>query len=187
MQHKIFITTLFFLISHFFLSAQPVYFTRSGHIQFFSQTPLEDIKANNKKVYSSLNTQTGALQFLLKVSQFQFKYSAMRDHFNDEDYMDSQKFPTAEFKGKITDLSSINFTVNGTYSASIEGSLTMHGVAKTIRTTASFQVNNNQITGVATFPVKLEDYDIKVPKIVFKKIAETVNVTVNCIYAPYKK
>jgi polyisoprenoid-binding protein YceI len=174
------------LFYHPFLTAQPLFFTRTGSIQFFSKTPLEDIKAVNTKVYSTLNTQTGTLQFLVQIPQFDFKYSAMKDHFNDEDYMDSKKYPTAEFKGKIMDMSIVDFTKNGTYSLQIEGPLTMHGVTKTIRTLASIAVNNGQVTGVATFPVRLEDYNIKVPKIVFKKIAEVVEITVKCLYLPYK-
>jgi polyisoprenoid-binding protein YceI len=110
----------------------------------------------------------------------------MKDHFNDEDYMDSKKYPTAEFKGKITDISVIDFTKKGTYNVQIEGALTIHGVTKTMSTPASITVNEGQINGIATFPVRLEDHNIKVPKIVFKKIAEVIEVTVNSVYLPYK-
>lgn len=167
--------------------AQPLYVARNGNIQFFSSTPIEDIKAINKKVYSSLNTKDGVLQFLVTINQFEFKKSAMQEHFNDEDYMNSEKYPRSEFKGKITNLSAIDFSKNGTYAASIEGQLLMHGVTRTVKMNGNLTVNNGKITGTAKFPVRLEDYDIKVPKIVFKKIAEEVEVTVNCEYLPYKK
>jgi polyisoprenoid-binding protein YceI len=185
MTYRIFFLTLS-LFSYTSLSAQSVFFTRTGNIQFFSQTPLEDIKATNKKVYSSLNTETGSLQFLVQINQFEFKYSAMRDHFNEEEYMDSKKYPVAEFKGKITNLSSMDLTKNDMYSAVVEGQLTMHGVTQPVRAAASLTVNNSQIIGVAKFYVRLEDYTIKVPKIVFKKIAEVVEVTVNATYLPFK-
>ena len=167
--------------------AQPMYVARNGNIQFFSTTPIEDIKAINKKVYSSLNTRDGVIQFLVIINQFQFKRSAMQDHFNDEDYMDSEKYPRSEFKGNITNLSEIDFSKNGTYVANIEGQLSMHGVTRTIKMNGNFTVNNGKFTGTSKFPVRLEDYNIKVPKIVFKKIAEEVEVTVNCQYLPYKK
>jgi polyisoprenoid-binding protein YceI len=185
MQHKL-ITLFVAVILHSVVFSQPLFITRTGSIQFFSKTPLEDIKAVNKNVYSSLNTATGALQFLVQIPKFEFRYSAMRNHFNDEDYMDSKKYPTADFKGKITDLSTVDFTKNGSYNVNIEGSLTIHGVTKTIKTPASITVNNGQITGTSTFSVKIEEYNIVPPKIMFKKIAEIVDVTVNCIYTPYK-
>lgn len=167
--------------------AQPLFVARNGNIQFFSTTPIEDIKAINKKVYSSLNTKDGVLQFLVTINQFQFKRAAMQDHFNDEDYMNSEKYPRSEFKGTITNLSEIDFSKNGTYVAHVEGQLSMHGVTRTIKMNANLTINNGKITGTAKFPVRLEDYAIKVPKIVFKKIAEEVEVTVNCQYQPYKK
>lgn len=167
--------------------AQPLYVARDGNIQFFSATPIEDIKAVNKKVYSSLNTQDGVLQFLVLIDQFQFKRAAMQRHFNDEDYMHSEKYPRSEFKGTITNLSEIDFSKNGTYTANVEGQLSMHGVIRQVKMNASLIVNNGKITGTAKFPIRLEDYNVKVPKIVIKKIAEIVEVTVNCLYQPYKK
>lgn len=166
---------------------QPLYVARNGNIQFFSATPIEDIKAVNKKVYSSLNTKDGVLQFLVMIDQFQFKRAAMQRHFNDEDYMHSEKYPRSEFKGTITNISAIDFSNNGTYTANVEGQLSMHGVTRTVKMNTSLIVNNGKITGTAKFPVRLEEYNIRVPKIVIKKIAEEVEVTVNCQYLPYKK
>lgn len=165
---------------------QSVYVTRSGQVSFFSKTPVEDIKATNKKVYSTINTETGALQFLLKIMDFEFKYSAMQDHFNDEDYMHSAKYPNALFKGVLLNKDSVDFNKPGTYSSLVDGELTMHGVTNKVKTRATLVVCNGQITGTAVFNVKLVDYQIKVPQIVFKKIAEVIEVRVSCIYQPYK-
>ena len=166
--------------------AQPVLITKNGSIQFFSATPIEDIKAINNKVYSSLNIETGSLQFLATIKYFEFKRSAMQKHFNDEDYMHSEKYPTSAFKGSIIDKESVDFTKDGSYSAIIEGDLNMHGVTRKIKTKAIFDIRNGLIAAQATFPVRLEDYNIKVPRIVIKKIAEVVEVTVSCQYQPSK-
>ena len=184
------ITRFFFVV--FFMGvmalsiAQPVLITKSGSIQFFSATPIEDIKAVNNKVYSSLNTQTGMLQFLATIKNFEFKRSAMQEHFNDEDYMHSEKYPTAAFKGNIIDKESVDFTKDGTYSATVEGDLNMHGVTRKIKTKATFDIRNGLISANAVFPVRLEDYKINVPKIVIKKIAEVIDVTINCQYQSSK-
>jgi polyisoprenoid-binding protein YceI len=166
----------------FGLNAQPVYLTRTGKILFFSETPLEDVKAVNNKVYSSLNIQTRLLQFLVTIKNFEFKRDAMQRHFNDEDYMHSEKYPTASFKGTILNRETIDFSKNGKVTAQIEGELNMHGVTKMVKTTAIFLVQNGKIDASATFNVRLEDYKIKVPKIVFKKIAEEIKIDVVCQY-----
>ena len=41
------------------LTAQDKYFTRDGHIDFFSSTTIEDIKANNNKITCVLDAETG--------------------------------------------------------------------------------------------------------------------------------
>jgi polyisoprenoid-binding protein YceI len=178
------------IILLFFLSVvsygQSLHVTRDGQISFFSKTPLEDIKAVNKKVYSTINTETGAVQFLLKIMDFEFKYSAMQNHFNDEDYMHSVKYPNALFKGVLLNKDSVDFNKPGTYSSLVDGELTMHGVTNRVKARATLVVGNGQITGTAVFNVKLVDYQIKVPQIVFKKIAEVIEVRVNCIYQPFK-
>jgi polyisoprenoid-binding protein YceI len=181
MQHKL-ITLFVAVLLHSAVVSQPLFITRTGNIQFFSATPIEDIKAVNDKVYSSLNTQTGMLQFLATIRNFEFKRSAMQEHFNDEDYMYSEKYPTAAFKGNILNKEAVDFTKDGSYSAIIEGDLNMHGVTNRIKTKATFDVRNGMISANAVFPVRLEDYKIKVPKIVIKKIAEVVEVTVSCQY-----
>jgi polyisoprenoid-binding protein YceI len=168
------------------VSAQSLYFTKSGQINFFSETPIEDIKAVNKKVYSIINTETGAIQFTLKMKDFEFKYDAMQQHFNDEDYMDSEKYPTSAFKGIMVNREAILFTKNGSYTAIVDGELTMHGVTRPVKTNATIQVENGKISGKASFLIKLEEFNIKVPKIVIKKIAELVEVTVHCRYEVYK-
>ena len=182
---KPFVTFVFLFFCHT-LVAQSVYLTRNGQISFFSKTPLEDIKALNKNVYSTINTETGAVQFLLKITDFEFKYSAMQQHFNDEDYMYSEKYPNALFKGKIVNKDSVDFSRPGKYSAVVDGELTMHGVTNKVKTTVAFVVNPGQFSGTSVFNVKLEDYKIKVPKIVFNKVAEVVEVRVTCTYQPYK-
>jgi len=97
----------------FFASAQVRYYTKNAKINFFSETPLEDIDASNNSSVSVLDTQSGSLQFSLLVKGFEFKNEEMQEHFND-DYMESDKFPKAEFKGTLINNSSVNYKKSGT-------------------------------------------------------------------------
>src|SRR5947208_15097458 len=81
------------------------YITRNGNISFYSHTPLEDVKAQNNEAVSVLNAATGDLEFKVAVKSFHFVKTAMEDHFNNDDYMASEKYPMAGFKGKITGIS----------------------------------------------------------------------------------
>ena len=55
------------------LHAQKLFFTRSGHVDFFSSTPMENIKAKNDKVTSIVNVTTGDIEFSVLIMAFQFE------------------------------------------------------------------------------------------------------------------
>ena len=75
---------------------------------FYSETPMETIKADNKQVNSALDSQTGDFVFKVLIKSFVFEKALMQEHFN-ENYMESDKFPNATFQGKVTNISSIDF------------------------------------------------------------------------------
>jgi polyisoprenoid-binding protein YceI len=169
-------------LSLFQLQAQDNYITRNGQISFFSTTPLEDIKAINNEVASVINRSSGSVQFIVLIKSFQFRKAAMQDHFNGKDYMDSDRYPKAELKGTISNISTVDFTKDGTYPVTVEGTLSMHGVSNKIKVPGNIIVKGGNISTTAVFTIHLVDYKISVPTIVSKKVAEKVEVTVNCNY-----
>ncbi len=175
----LFILTLLTIID-LSITAQKVY-TKNGSISFFSKAPLENISAVNNQVMSTLSLPGGELQFSVLINAFHFKKSQMEEHFN-ENYMESNKYPKAIFKGKINELSKMNVTSDGSYPVQVSGEITIHGVTKTITASGIITVKSAVITAKSTFPVKLADHNISIPKIVKSNIAEVIDVTVTCTY-----
>lgn len=165
--------------------AQDKYFTKTGKIEFYSKAPMEDIEAKNKTVAAILDTQTGALQFSVLMKGFEFPKALMQEHFN-ENYVESNKFPKAEFKGTITNNSTITYTKDGTYPAQVNGKLTIHGVTKDVKTTGTIKVDDGKIDASSVFNVLVSDYKIKIPSVVKDKISNTIKVTVDCRLEPLK-
>jgi polyisoprenoid-binding protein YceI len=163
------------------LHAQNNYITRNGYIKFYSHTPIEDIEAENNHVGSILNTTTGEIVFTLKMTDFNFEKKLMQRHFNDN-YVESDKFPTATFKGFITDNDKIDYSSPGTYQVDVSGELTIHGVSRTIETGGTIEITDIGPRAFSEFIVKPADYEIKIPKIVRNKIAEEMEVTVKMSY-----
>jgi polyisoprenoid-binding protein YceI len=91
--------------------------------------------------------------------------------------MHSDKFPKSTFSGKVTNLSSINFSKDGTYPATVSGKLTIHGVTKDVTEKGEIVVKGNSATLKSKFNVALADYDIKNDKL--QNISNTIEVTVN--------
>lgn len=175
-----------FCLAFFHVHAQENYLTRNGQIRFFSATPLEDIKAINNEVASVINRKTGSIQFVVLIKSFQFRKAAMQDHFNGKDYMDSDRYPKAELKGSIASISNVDFSKDGSYPVTVEGNLSMHGVTQPIKLPGTIQIKNGIVSASAVFRIRLADYQISVPSIVSQKVAEKVEVTVQCSYTPYQ-
>jgi polyisoprenoid-binding protein YceI len=156
------------------LTAQEKYYTKSGKISFESSVPtFEEVKATNTKVTAVFKSSTGEIAALALVKGFRFKIALMEEHFN-ENYAESSKFPKAKFSGKI-----LNYSpdiLKNDSSIKIKGSLTFHGITNVIEIPAKVEIKNGTILLLAKFTLKPEDFGIKIPKIVRKKIAERVDV-----------
>lgn len=169
------------LVSVYLDCTAQLYFTKNGHIYFFSSTLLEDIKADNNQVISIINTSTGEIQFSVLNNAFHFKKALMEEHFN-EDYIESTRYPKSTFKGTIDNLKDINLDNDGIYNVTVSGSLNIHGVTKTISAPGKLTIRSGSIRAGSVFKIKPKDYNIKIPATVKNNIAETVELTVTCNY-----
>jgi hypothetical protein len=177
------LSVLFFLLTIAFAVNAQKYMTRNGYIGFFSHTPMEDIKGDNNQVSGVLDISTGEMVFQALIKSFHFDRALMEEHFN-ENYMESDKIPKTTFKGKITNLSSVNFSKNGTYEITVEGDLMIHDVTNRITTKGTLEVVDGGINANSKFKIVPEDYKISIPGVVREKINKDLEVTVTMKYAP---
>ena len=161
-------------------SSCAVYISDKSHVRFFSQAPLEDIEATSTKLRAALNLETGMLLFIIPINSFEFEKQLMQKHFNNQ-YLESDKYPEARFEGKFT---GAPIELNGSKEALFDGLLTIHGETKKVSGNAMLQKDGKIIHGKSTFLVRLEDYKIKVPRMVIKNIAEEVEVTIQVDFIP---
>ena len=177
MKRTLLITFVFF---SGYAVAQQRYFAEKAAISFFSDGVVEDIIAKNEKVTSIFDVVNGEVAYLLSIKDFQFPNKLMQVHFN-EKYLESEKFPKSSFQGKITGL---NIAAGGKQNVKAVGKLTIHGVAKNVEVPGTIEVNGNRLKLETKFMVKLLDYNIKVPQIVYQNIAQEIEVSVDFTYRP---
>jgi len=159
------------------------FFTKNGKISFFSKTSLENIEAVNNQVVSVFNNRNGEMAFSVLINGFLFKKSLMQEHFN-ENYMESEKYPKAGFKGTVADMGKIDFIKDGTYAVSVTGDLTIHGITNKITVPGTITVKGGNISAETTFKVFPQDYKIVVPKLVENNISKSIEIKVDCNYTP---
>ena len=157
------------------------YFTKNGKISFYSKTTMENIDAVNNQVVSVLNSKTGVMQFSVQVTGFLFKKALMQEHFNG-DYLESDKYPKATFKGTIADISKVDFSKDGNYTVSVTGSLNVHNVANQVTVPGTISIVGGKLSATATFNVLVADYKIDIPGAVRNNISKSIEIKVDCNY-----
>lgn len=154
------------------------YMTHDGAVTFYSHAAIEDITAANKKVSSVINPATKEIAFSVPIKSFIFRKELMQEHFN-EKYMESEKFPSATFAGNIT---GYDPTLSDVQQVTATGDLTIHGVKRQVSVSGTIQNLADQIRVKTKFIVRLADYNITIPTLLWQNIAEQVEVRVEIVY-----
>ncbi|KQO24885.1 hypothetical protein ASF10_06830 [Flavobacterium sp. Leaf82] len=152
--------------------------TKTGNIKFQASMPsYEEVAAENKSVSAVLEQSTGDFAALVLIKGFRFKVALMEEHFN-ENYMESEKFSKATLKGKIEDFD-ISKITNTPKNFTLKGDLTIHGKTKPVTVIVKISKAANGVNAVGSFEAKPEDFDIEIPSLVRKKIADKIKINYN--------
>lgn len=165
--------------------AQDRYFTKTGKIEFYSKAPLEDITAKNSTVMAVLDKNTGAFQFGVQMKGFEFEKALMQQHFN-SNYVESDKYPSAEFRGVVSNNAAVNYSKDGTYPVKVKGKLTIHNVTKDVEVPGTIKVEGGKVEALSTFNIRLSDYKISIPSPVKDKVSNNIRITVDTKLDPLK-
>jgi len=167
---KLLLSTL--LISSTLLSAQQ-YLTREARLDFDAGSPLEDIVALTESGSAVYDESTGKIGVQVLMTSFQFKRALMQEHFN-ENYVESEKFPKASFKGSYSE-------------GFVAGGLTIHGVTKEISVPARLGKKDGNFVLVTSFDITLADYEVIIPSAVANKISKTASIQVQATLKRFSK
>jgi hypothetical protein len=160
------------------LQAQSKYIDKKGKVIFEATADLfEPVKATNESVTVVLNVETNEIASLALVKSFRFKNSLMEEHFN-ENYIESETYPKATFKGKLLDFKFSDLSKSLT-EVIVEGKVELHGKEKQIRTTLKIGKFGDSIIIQGSFSVTPADFDIEIPSIVKNKIAKEIEVSLD--------
>jgi len=182
----------FFLLFSITISAQK-YYTNTGITEFDgSKAAFEPIKAKNNSSISAINVSNGNIAALIKIKDFEFRLGLMQEHFN-ENYLESYKYPKSTFEGNIelstgsiydgnTEIFNYGLVNENFMDIIIKGQLTIKGVTKDIIATGKIKKIKNDLNLISSFSIKLSDFNIKIPKVVFMKIDEVVKINLNYNY-----
>jgi hypothetical protein len=180
MKYK-FSLILFTLAASTAMAQDKIYKTAEGKISFVSNAPLEIIAAKSGKMEGIIDAGALTFAFSVVIQTFDgFNNGLQKQHFN-ENYLETNKYPTATFSGKI--IEHIDISKPGTYQVRAKGQLNIHGRSKERILRVDLISNGVEIKANASFMVPLIDHQIEVPRIVNQKIAQEIAVTVQATLA----
>jgi len=157
-------------------AAQKIYNTNNGAVIFRSDAPLELISAHSSELRGKLDADKKVFAFSVRINTFSgFNSLLQREHFNDN-YLESDQYPTASFSGKI--IEDIDFSADGIYTVRAKGNLAIHGVVQERIIKSDLVIKKGLISIRSNFTVLLEDHNIAIPKIVHEKLASEIKVDV---------
>ncbi len=163
------------LISINSIEAQSKFIDKKGQISFEASEDLfEPVKASNGSVTAILNTETGEIAALALMKGFRFKNSLMEEHFN-ENYIESETYPKAIFKGKLLDFDYSRLSENET-TVFVDGKIELREKEKHLKTPLSVKKSGDVIIIQGSFILTPADFNIEIPSIVRNKIAKEINV-----------
>lgn len=165
-----------------YLPTTQLYRIKEGRIHFKSEAPLELIEASSTKLKGLIKTTDQTFAFSVANESFEgFNSALQREHFN-ENYMESTRYPNCTFSGKI--IEPVDFTKDGTHTVRAKGKLSVHGVDVERIIKSTLTIKGGVINVQSSFIVPLQDHNITIPKIVYQKIAEEINVELNATLTP---
>ncbi len=159
---KLFIVCIF-LFKSFTLEAQTIYLTKKAHVQFIVISGDKTIEAHNNTVAATFNPATVTIEFTLLMKSFIFTKTEFEDKFNSE-YVDSDNFPKACFKGKITNYEGFDLKSPENVVLTIQGELTIKGISKQLTLTSSVHSKSGNIEGNSEFTIHPADFNINLNK-----------------------
>ncbi|GAB4178189.1 MAG: YceI family protein [Calditrichia bacterium] len=174
------------LLSFLYLFADEFHVDKSSdnRVIFISQAPLESFEGRTNHVdgyiYWEGDKLTGNSQIYMEVDLNSLDTGiGLRNRHMRENYLETQKWPKTWFKGKIIE---VNSTDNDSVMVKVEGTIFIHGVEKPLTTEGTLLLDQNQLSMNTAFEVKLSDFNIKIPKIMFLKLDEVIKLHLNVTF-----
>jgi len=178
------LTILALLLLAIPLSAQKVEYhvdkSADNEVKFISDAPIEDFEGVTDNIDGYLIagqgkwTENSDLYFEVDLRTIDTGIGLRNRHMR-EDYLHTDKYPYAKFNGRIATVSSNG----GSYNVKVSGKMDIHGVTQPMDIEGTISEAGSGMRVKTKFEVKLTDHDIEIPKFMFFKIDETMQLVLD--------
>lgn len=173
-----------FLISLTLTNSDPVvaqlYFSNTGTVNFHSKTGIHSFTGTSHHLTGQINLSTGTIDFYVDLETLDTGNGKRdRDMFQT---LETDKYPFAEFFGSLHSDFDINKT--GPQPVTVKGTFKLHGKKQQIEVQGTMKKTNEGILVKADWVIRLEDYKIKPPRLLFIKVAQEQKIDFEILLQP---
>lgn len=156
-----------------------VFKTEKGNVEFLSKAPLNEFTGKSSDLNGLVDLEKNLLNFFIDLNTLNTGIG-LRDRHMRENYLETKKYPYAEFTGKIDP--QINLSIGQSIPVTAKGKFKIHGVEREIEVPGKLtSVSDSELQLEAKFTVLLSDYKIDIPSVVFYELAEDQIVSIKAI------
>lgn len=161
------------------ISHAQTYVGENGYVEFISKAPLHTFKGTSEQLQGMIDLDENLIDFYVDLNTLDSGI-ARRDHDMRNTYLETDKFPFAEFTGEITEgLESIT-TGDIVTNVTATGIFTMRGIDQEMVVEGTITSSAECFVLEGTWIILLKDFNIERPGILFYELAEeqTVNMKI---------
>jgi len=155
----------------------------ANQVRFISDAPIEDFDGKTRHIDGYVYWKGDSLaigsDYLESDVYFEVELDLLdtgirlRNRHMRENYLETEKFPYAFYRGRIT---AVEALPSGGWRVASKGKLGIHGVEKEFTIQCDLSDYGTGYRVKSAFQVQLPDFHIKVPSLMFMKISETINL-----------
>lgn len=160
-------------------------------VRFISQAPIEEVVGVTDRIdgYVLLNgprleegSASEGTQLYLEVDLASLDTGlGLRNRHMRDNYLEVEEFPYAMFDATIE---RVEVEVAGVFSVTAQGVLNIHGVERERTILCEVAARQEGYRARCTFTLLLSDFDIEIPKLMFLKLAEEIQLELDFAVRP---
>ncbi|MDR9416319.1 MAG: YceI family protein [Gracilimonas sp.] len=156
------------------------FYTEDGTAIFHSEVPLHTFSGQSDYLTGKINLENGIVDFYIDLTTLETGISK-RDR-DMKETLETDKYPFAEFYGEMT----TPFDPDSTkpQNVTVKGTFKIHGVEKETTYSGTLQKVPEGLKLEANWILRLEDYDIVPPSLLFVKVDQEQKIEINALLSP---
>ena len=161
-------------------SSGQAYYTESGHVEFHSDVPLHSFTGVSDHLVGKINLADSTVDFYVDINTLDTGIGMRDDDMRET--LQAKQYPFASFYGTL--VSGFNASSNQPQSVRVEGDFSIHGRSQPIAVEGTLQKTGKGLKLTASWSLNMRDYDIKPPGILFYRVSEIVDISIEALLTP---